>query len=242
MFYKIGGKNIFFGSFCHFSKLWNKNSKKTNRICSSTTVKLPFCVYRLFLAATVFSNGVLTFWRKKLPFFGVFCYFSVLLNKKFEKTDIPCYSTTHQLHFCANRLFLAATVFSHDALEKYLQIRTRYKKKKNKKINKSGITILYHMYKAHSGFSAAARRKSRRGASRRSSSFANQTGFENILNIWCGPGPGGFGRTHPRCFHGRGRSLCPHKHRSSLAHLDYWILIPCRNCPWHVRAFWLLFS
>ena len=37
----------------------------------------------------------------------------------------------------------------------------------------------------------------------------NHTGFENILNIWSGPGPGGFGRTRPRprCFHGPGRSL-----------------------------------
>ena len=54
-------------------------------------------------------------------------------------------------------------------LEKYPD---KIEKNKNKN-NKSVITILNHMYKAHSGFSAAARRKSRSGASRRSSSFAN---------------------------------------------------------------------
>ena len=42
----------------------------------------------------------------------------------------------------------------------------------------------------------------------------NHTGFENILNIWSGPGPGGFGRTRSRCFHGPGRSLGSNGHFS----------------------------
>ena len=133
------------------------------------------------MAATVSSNGVLRNLKKKLPFFGVFCYFSVLLNKKFEKKN---YYT--MLIYNSSASFLCKPFVS--SCYRFLTRRSTKiftnpdKIQKKHKQNKSVITILYHMLKARSGFSAAARRKSRSGASRRSSSFANYC--QGISNVW----------------------------------------------------------